>query len=68
MQFQVSAVRLTIFEGRKKRVVLDTIITDEKIKRLPSGFKSDLWQIQMTGNTTVYSLQIAETAKGLAEV
>jgi len=68
MLFQFSAVRLIVYEGRKKRVVLDAIINDEKIGRLPSGFKSDLWQFELIGNTTVYSLQVAETAKGLAEV
>jgi hypothetical protein len=35
---------------------------------LPTGFKSDLWQIEMIGNTTVYSLQIAETPKQLAGI
>jgi hypothetical protein len=57
-----------VYEGRQKRVVLDTVVTEERIIRLPIGFKSDLWQIELTGNTTVYSVQMAETAKGLAEV
>jgi hypothetical protein len=68
MQLQESGVRFIVYEGRQKRVVLDTVVTEERIIRLPIGFKSDLWQIELTGNTTVYSVQMAETAKGLAEV
>lgn len=37
-------------------------ITDERIYRLPSGFKSDAWQVQFIGNTDVYSYTMAETA------
>jgi hypothetical protein len=44
------------------------MVVTEKIIRLPTGFKSDLWQFELIGNTNVYSMQIAETAKGLAEV
>jgi hypothetical protein len=36
--------------------------------RLPTGFKSALWQFELVGNTTVYSVQIAETVKGLADI
>lgn len=36
--------------------------------RLPSGFKSDLWQFSILSRVPVYSLQVAETAKDLASV
>lgn len=67
MLLQQPAVRLTVYCGTRG-VILDTVINSERIVRIPAGFKSDLWQFEMVGNTTVYSLQIAETAKGLAAV
>lgn len=65
--FQMPAVRLTVYCGTRG-VVLDTVVDSERIIRLPAGFKTDLWQFELVGNTTVYSVQIAETAKGLADV
>lgn len=67
MLFQQPAVRLTVLCG-KRGVVLDTVVNTERVVRLPAGFKSDLWQFEMVGNTNVYSVQIAETSKGLATV
>lgn len=55
-------------KGRFNRKIVDTIVTEEKILRLPTGFKADLYQFELCGNTTVYSLQIAETPKQLARV
>jgi hypothetical protein len=66
MIFQNSTVRLIV--RAQDKIILDTIVVTEDIIRLPTGFKSDLWQFELIGNTTVYSIQIAETAKGLAEV
>jgi hypothetical protein len=43
-------------------------ITDERMHRLPGGFKSDCWQISFVSNTNVYSFAMAETAKELATV
>ena len=42
--------------------------SDEGVYRLPSGFKSEVWQVEMIGNTDVYSFALAETAKELAQV
>jgi hypothetical protein len=50
------------------KTVVDTVITTEKIIRMPTGFKADLWQFEMIGNTTVYSVQIAETPNQLAGI
>jgi hypothetical protein len=63
---QESTVRLIVYA--RQEVVLDTIVTDEKTIRVPSGFKSDLWQFELIGNTTVYSVQIATSPKELAKV
>jgi len=68
MLFQESAIRIIVYEGTNSRVVLDTVVNTERIIRLPTGFKSDLWQFELIGNTRLFSVQIAETAKGLSEV
>lgn len=63
LSFQNLSVRLRIHV--RDRVVVDTVVTNENIIRLPSGFKSDIWQFEMIGNTNVYSLQVAETPRQL---
>ena len=71
LQFKTLSVRIRInvqAQGKPKKWIFDKQIASESIFRLPTGFKSDLWQIELTGNTTVYSLQIAETPNGLAAV
>jgi hypothetical protein len=40
-------------------------IEDSVIYRLPSGYKSERWQIRIQTRVPVYNLQIAETAKEL---
>jgi len=68
---QASVVRFIAYAWDKttgrRRVVSKNVYNEEMI-RLPTGFKSDLWQFEMQGNTTVYSVQIAETPKGLADI
>jgi hypothetical protein len=66
LQSQQVGVRLVVYcNGRK---VSDQTVTNDKIRRLPSGFKHDIWQFEMFGNTNMYSLQVAETGKELAAV
>lgn len=43
-------------------------VTDERTHRLPTGFKSDGWQVQFIGNSNIYSFAMAETAKELKKV
>lgn len=52
----------------RDKTVLDAIVNSEQIIRLPMGFKSDIWQFELIGNTEVYSIQIAETPNGLADI
>ncbi len=40
-------------------------ITDELTHRLPAGFKSDVWQVELIGNSPIYSFSMAETPKEL---
>jgi len=52
----------------RDKTILDAIVNSEQVIRLPMGFKSDLWQFELIGNTEVYSVQIAETPNGLAAI
>jgi len=63
MALTVPAVRFTVKVGIK--TVVDTIVDTEAVIRLPTGFKSDLWQFELNGNVKV---QIAETPKQLADI
>lgn len=68
---QTNSVRVIIsvdYQNGQKKEIFDKVILSEDIFRLPTGFKSDLWQVKLIGNTTVYSLQLAETPNGLAVV
>jgi hypothetical protein len=49
-------------------VTSDQTVLDDKIHRLPSGFKHDLWQFEFFGNTNMYNVMVAETGKELAAV
>jgi hypothetical protein len=49
-------------------LVYDTLLEDEDIMRMPVGFKRDIWQFEILSNSNVYSLQVAETGKGLEKV
>lgn len=48
--------------------VYQQTLTSERIFRLPAGFKSDAWQIQLVGNVPVYSIALAETGLELQKV
>lgn len=43
-------------------------VASEKPKRLPSGFKAVKWEVELQGDTAIYSVALAETAKGLEGV
>lgn len=43
-------------------------VTDEELYRLPSGYKSKRWKVELQGNVNVKSVKIAETGKELATV
>lgn len=68
---QIPAVRVVLYAWDKagqRFVAYDNTIFSERVIRPGSGFKSDRWQVELVGNTTLYSVQIAETVKGLATV
>lgn len=62
----VPSIRLIVYAAGD--VVFDQVIYDENQFRLPAGFKVDVWQFEMVGNTQLYLLETAGTAKELAQV
>lgn len=62
----VPSIRLMVYADGV--LVFDHTIFDEKQFRLPSGFKADVWQFEMVGNTQLYLLEAAGTAKELSVV
>lgn len=65
------SVRFIVYirgKGAIQKKILDTVLVEEKVIRMPTGFKADLWQFELCGNTNVYSLQVAETPKQLAGI
>jgi len=66
LQRQNLGVRVVVYCNGIK--VSDQTVTDDKIRRLPSGFKHDIWQFELFGNTNMYSLQVGETGKDLSTV
>jgi len=68
LSFQTLAVRLQVKTGREGTVRYDRVVYDEDIIRLPTGFKSDLWQFNFYGNTDLYSAQIATTPRALKAI
>ncbi|NJN35948.1 MAG: hypothetical protein HC794_01485 [Nitrospiraceae bacterium] len=61
-----SAVRFIVYADGVE--VFDKIVTNDRMVRLPSGFKKDVWQFEMISSTVVYSVSIAETGRELAQV
>lgn len=49
-------------------IVWRGIVESGVMYRLPSGFKADLWQVQIKSRVPVMNVQIAETPKELARV
>ncbi len=59
-------VNVTIFAGGEE--VLTETIEPNVIYRMPSGFKSDLWQVRLVGNADIYSFAMASTKRELENV
>ncbi len=66
MSFQQSAVRFTMYADGE--IVFDTMVFDEQMVRMPTGFKRDVYQFEMVSNTEVFSASIAQTGKELASI
>lgn len=68
LSFQTLAIRVIIKTGADGTVRFDKVILTEDIIRLPTGFKSDLWQFDFYGNADLYSAQIGTTPRSLKQV
>ena len=68
LNFQLLAMRLIVKTGSDNVVRFDKVVYNEEIIRLPTGFKSDLWQFDLYGNTDLYSVQIGTTPRALKAV
>lgn len=62
----ISAVRFTMYADRE--IVFDTIVQNQNMVRLPTGFKRDVYQFELVSNTEVYSVSVAQTGKELASL
>lgn len=72
LQNVLGAVQVTIYARTPSTQVWTAMFTwtvaDERTYRLPAGFKADGWQIQLIGNSPVYSFAMAETGAELQKV
>lgn len=63
---QEAAVRLIVYADGVE--VYDRVIPHQRMNRLPAGFKATVWQFELIGNTSLYSLQVAQNGRELARV
>jgi hypothetical protein len=57
------SLQLTIYADGKE-VYTESVTSGDSFS-LPAGFKANTWQIRVSGNTPVYSVELAETATEL---
>ena len=60
-----SLIRVRIFADGIERYSRE--VSSQQMMRLPSGYKADKWQIELTSAQNIYSFKIAGTAKELAK-
>lgn len=51
-----------------KQLIFTTSLTDSNVFRLPTGFRTDTFEVGITGNVRVRSIHLAETPIGLKEL
>ena len=61
-----ASITVRLWGGRELRY--SRLITEPGIYRLPEGYKTDLWQLELLGNAEVHHIKFAETGKELARV
>lgn len=59
-------ITLTVYANGKQVAAIQ--VRDSNPFRLPSGFKSDRWEFQLSGNIPIRHLKVAETSVGLIDV
>jgi len=61
-----STVSVTLWGDRQVRY--QKTLSKPGIYRLPEGYKTDLWQLEFSGNADLHHFKMAETGKELARV
>lgn len=51
-----------------KKLVFERVITNSKIFRLPLGYKTDTYEVEVSGRARIRSIHLAETPSSLREV
>lgn len=51
-----------------KELIFTTQVADKEIFRLPTGYRSDTFEVRLTGNTRVRAVHLGETPYGLEKV
>lgn len=51
-----------------KQLVFESVISDSEVFRLPTGYRTDTYEVGVEGNIRVRAIHLAETALGLREV
>jgi len=67
-QLLIRSTNLTFIAYADGDLVFAEQINDKKSFKLPTGFKNDIWEFEVRGLRTVFSITVAETEKGLADV
>jgi hypothetical protein len=63
---ELSVVRFIMYADGEK--VFDRIVQNQRMVRLPAGFKRDVYQFEMVSNSNVFSVSVASTGKELAGI
>lgn len=50
-----------------KQLIFSAVLSDDKIFRLPTGYRSDTFEFSVTGNVRIRAVHLAETPLGLKE-
>ena len=51
-----------------KELLFTTQVADNALFRLPAGYRSDTFEVRLTGNTRIRAVHLAETPNGLDKV
>lgn len=51
-----------------KELIFTTLVSDDKVFRLPAGYRSDTFEVEVEGNIRIRSVHLAETPLGLKAV
>jgi hypothetical protein len=68
LEFWDAAEDLTFRLWVDKQLVFETVVADSNAFRLPTGYRTDTFEVGVEGNIRVRAIHLAETPLGLREV